>query len=89
VRGQRIVITADIPLAARSLARGARVLDPRGRPFTTQNIGDMLAARELMNELRQSGEITGGPEPYTPKDRSKFLSKLDETVHAALRAARS
>ncbi|QVL34148.1 YaiI/YqxD family protein [Telmatocola sphagniphila] len=76
-----LVITADIPLAARSLAKGAHVLDPRGKPFTESDIGYALASRDLMNELRQSGEITGGPAPMTPKDRSRFLAKLDETLH--------
>ena len=76
-----LVITADIPLAARSLAKGAKVLDPRGKPFTESDIGYALASRELMIELRQTGEITGGPAPMTPKDRSRFLAKLDETLH--------
>ena len=81
-----IVVTADIPLAARCLARSARVLDAKGRPFTDNDIGSALAMRNLMDELRQGGTVTGGPAPMTPKDRSRFLSKLDEAVNAVRRA---
>ena len=81
-----IVITADIPLAARALAKAARVLDAKGYPFTENEIGAALAMRDLMDELRQSGAATGGPAPMTPKDRSRFLSKLDELVNAVRRA---
>lgn len=82
-----IVVTADIPLAARAIANRAAVLDPKGRVFTENDIGAALATRDLMDELRQRGETTGGPAPMTPKDRSRFLSKLDELVNAARRAA--
>lgn len=81
-----IAITADIPLAARCLAKDVRVLNPKGHPFTDNDIGSALALRELMDELRQGGTITGGPAPMTPKDRSRFLSKLDETINAVRRA---
>ena len=81
-----IVITADIPLAARCLEKGARVLDPKGHPFTENDIGSALAMRDLMAELRQGGTIAGGPAPMTPKDRSRFLSKLDEVINAVRRA---
>jgi uncharacterized protein len=81
-----VVITADIPLAARCLANGARVLGPKGHPFTENDIGSALAMRELMEGLRQGGAVTGGPAPMTPKDRSRFLSKLDEAVNAVRRA---
>jgi uncharacterized protein len=80
-----IVITADIPLAARCLANAAFVLDPKGRPFTESAIGSALALRDLMNDLRQAGESTGGPAPMTPMDRSRFLSKLDETINLVKR----
>ena len=80
-----VVVTADIPLAARCLAKGARVLDPKGRPFTDNDIGSALALRGLLDELRQGGAMTGGPAPMTPKDRSRFLSKLDEAVNAVRR----
>jgi uncharacterized protein YaiI (UPF0178 family) len=81
-----VVVTADVPLAARCLAAGARALDPRGRPFTDNDIGAALATRDLMDELRQGGAVTGGPAPMTAKDRSRFLSKLDEVLSAVRRA---
>lgn len=81
-----IVVTADIGLAARCLANQARVLDPKGRPFTEHDIGATLATRDLMHELRQAGAVSGGPTAMTPKDRSRFLSKLDETANAVRRA---
>ena len=80
-----IVITADIPLAARCLERQARVLDPKGRPLTENHIGGALALRQLLEDLRQGGERTGGPSPMTAKDRSRFLAKLDELIAAVLR----
>ncbi len=80
-----VVITADIPLAARCLAKSARVLDPKGRPFTENDIGAALAMRDLRDGLRQGGAVTGGPAPMTPKDRSRFLSKFDEVVNAVRR----
>jgi uncharacterized protein len=80
-----IVITSDIPLAARCLAKEARALDPKGHPFTDNDIGAALAMRQLMDDLRQSGSVTGGPAPMTPKDRSRFLSKLDALLNAANR----
>lgn len=80
-----IVITADIPLASRCLEAGARVLGPKGKPFTTDSIGDAMASRALHDHLRQMGVMTGGPAPRQSRDRSRFLSKLDEVVNAALR----
>ncbi len=84
-----IVITADIPLAARCVANDARVLSPKGQPFTENDIGSALALRSLLDELRQGGAITGGPAPMTPKDRSRFLAKLDETINAVRREHRA
>lgn len=81
-----IVVTADIPLASRCLANGIHVLDAKGRSFTDTNIGSALAMRDLTDRLRQGGAFTGGPAPMTPKDRSRFLSKLDEAVNAVRRA---
>jgi uncharacterized protein len=83
-----IVITADIPLAARSLAKAARVLDAKGHAFTANNIAEALALRAMLEEARQAGTATGGPSPMTPKDRSRFLSKLDEAASAACRLSR-
>src|SRR5207253_3810875 len=81
-----IVVTADIPLAARCVAKDAHVLDPKGHLFTDNDIGSALAMRGLMDELRQSGVMTGGPAPMAPEDRSRLLSKLDELVNAVRRA---
>jgi uncharacterized protein len=80
-----VVVTADVPLAARCVAAGAAALDPKGRPFTDSDVGAALAMRDLREELRQSGVMTGGPAPMTAKDRSRFLGKLDELVSAARR----
>ena len=81
-----IVITADIPLADRCLRAGARVLGPKGEEFTEDAIGDALATRALLDMLRQSGEFGGGPAPFAKADRSRFLGKLDELIHAVRRA---
>jgi uncharacterized protein YaiI (UPF0178 family) len=81
-----VVITADIPLAARCLAKDARVLGPKGHAFTDNDIGSALALRTLLDELRQGGAVTGGPAAMTPRDRSRFLAKLDETINAVRRA---
>jgi uncharacterized protein len=81
-----IVITADIPLAARCLAAGAYVLGPTGRPFTESNIGDALATRNLLSEMRSAGIESGGPPPFDPQDRARFLQALDRAVHALRRA---
>lgn len=80
-----IVITADIPLAARCLARGARALGPKGREFTPEAIGNALATRQIMEHLRQIGETTQGPRAMAPKDRSNFLSALDRLINAIKR----
>lgn len=80
-----VVVTADIPLAARCLEAGAQVVSPSGEPFTEDDIGSALATRELLAELREGGVATGGPRPFSQKDRSRFLHALD----AALRVART
>jgi len=82
-----IVVTGDIPLADRCLKKGARVLAPNGQLFTEASIGDALANRELMEHLRQMGAVTGGPKPFAPADRSRFLSRLGEIIQAARRAS--
>ena len=80
-----ICVTSDIPLAARCLAKSARALSSTGRLWTTDNIGNALAGREIGRHLREIGVATGGPAPLTKADRSKFLSALDTFVQAALR----
>ena len=80
-----IVITADIPLASRCVKAGAAVIAPNGKAFTEDSIGMTLAVRNLMSDLRESGEITGGPRGFSPKDRSAFLSTLDQTIRRIAR----
>jgi uncharacterized protein YaiI (UPF0178 family) len=75
-----IVVTADVPLASRCVKAGAAVIAPNGKPFTEDTIGMTLATRNLMDSLRSAGEITGGPKPFAPRDRSAFLSALDQAV---------
>lgn len=88
VRPGDVVVTADIPLAARCLERGARVLGTSGRVFSEDSIGGQLATRDLKANLREAGIVSGGPPPISGKDRSRFLSKLDELVQRSLREAR-
>ena len=78
-----IVVTSDIPLAGRCLAAGAQAVSPTGKPFTESSIGMALAMRELMSDLRAMGEASGGPRPFSPRDRSAFLSALDAAVMRA------
>ena len=80
-----VVVTADIPLAARCLAVGARVLGSNGREFVQDSIGDLLATRDLKAQLRETGVMSGGPPPISGRDRSRFQSKLDELVQRSLR----
>lgn len=80
-----IVVTADIPLAARCLKSGALVIGPTGRAFTEDSIGSALASRSIGEHLRSIGEVTRGPAPFQAGDRSRFLSALDEAVHRARR----
>ena len=89
VTDQDLVITADIPLAARCLDKGAQVLGHRGRPFTEESIGEALASRELMSQLRDMGLASGGPPPFAKKDRSSFLHNLDETIRSLKKRAQT
>jgi uncharacterized protein YaiI (UPF0178 family) len=81
-----IVITADVPLASRCVKAGAEVIAPNGKPFSEESIGMTLATRNLMDSLRSAGEITGGPKPFAPRDRSSFLSALDQAIVRLTRA---
>lgn len=75
-----IVVTGDIPLASRCLKKGSQVLGNTGRPFTEDNIGDVLSLRDLLHDLREQGMITSGPKPFEKKDRSRFLQELDKMI---------
>ncbi len=75
-----IVVTADVPLASRSVKAGATVIAPNGKPFDEDSIGLTVATRNLLHELRSAGAVTGGPKPFAPRDRSRFLSALDQAI---------
>jgi len=83
-----VVVTADVPLADRCVKAGARVLAPNGRPFTKDSIGNDIATRNLLTELRDTGQIRGGGRPFTKEDRSRFLGALDNTIQAIRRTGR-
>jgi uncharacterized protein YaiI (UPF0178 family) len=83
-----IAITGDIPLAARCLEKGARVVDHRGGTFTETSIGSALATRALMQDLRDMGTVRGGGPPMGKADRSRFLATLDGAIQASLRQPR-
>lgn len=85
VQPHDIVVTADIPLASRCLKASAHVLGPTGKLFTENNIGQAVATRDLLSELRGAGEITGGPPPLKKRDRSRFLQQLDEVIQSIRR----
>ncbi len=83
-----IVVTADVPLASRCVKAGAEAIAPNGKPFDEASMGMTLAVRNLMHDLRSAGEVTGGPRPFTPKDRSAFLSALDQAIRRLQRGRR-
>jgi uncharacterized protein YaiI (UPF0178 family) len=85
VEADDVVITTDIPLAARCVGKGAYVLGPTGKRFTDDNIGPALATRNLLSELRELGGIAGGPPPFGKRDRSRFLEGLDKVVNDIVR----
>ena len=82
-----IVVTSDVPLASRCVKAGASVVAPNGRAFTDASIGMALATRNLLQQIRDSGEITGGPKPFAPRDRSNFLSALNQAIVRLKRAS--
>lgn len=82
-----VAVTADVPLAARLVEKGVHVLGPTGRPFTPETIGMAVAMRDLKQHLRETGEIKGYNPGFSQKDRSAFLSALDQAVRRAIRAA--
>ena len=81
-----IVVTADIPLASRCVKRGARVLGPTGYEWSDANIGQALATRDLLAELRDAGAMLGGPPPFQARDRSRFLQSLDQMIQKLQRS---
>ena len=83
-----LVITADIPLAARIVAKGAVGLDPRGELYTEENVGERLSIRDMMQELRSAGMIQGGPAAFSNTDRQRFASSLDCTLTRMIRGRR-
>lgn len=80
-----VVVTADVPLAARCLAAGACVLGSNGREFTEDSIGGAVATRDLKAQLREGGTHTAGPRALSDADRSRFASRLDDIVVRCLR----
>ncbi|MBX9843540.1 MAG: YaiI/YqxD family protein [Xanthobacteraceae bacterium] len=82
-----IVVTADVPLASRAVKAGAVAIAPNGKPFDDSSIGMTVATRNLLHELRSAGAVTGGPKPFEPRDRSRFLSALDQAIVRLKRAA--
>ena len=83
---QSLVVTADILLAGRCIEAGATVLAPTGKPFNSSNIGGAIATRAIMADLRAGLEQTGGPAPFSNKDRSQFLNALDRELGRLIRA---
>ena len=83
-----IAITNDIPLAERVLAAGGAAIAPNGRPFTADTIGSAIAQRALMEQIRSTGEITGGPKPFAAADRSQFLQAMDQAIQKELKRRR-
>jgi hypothetical protein len=82
VRAGDLIVTADIPLAAEVIGRGGHALDPRGLLYTSENIPERLAMRNLMDQLRGSGLQTGGPAPWSPSDSHAFANQLDRILSA-------
>lgn len=88
LRAGDVVITNDIPLAERALRGGAAAIAPNGRAFTVDSIGSAIAQRAIMEQIRSTGAITGGPKPFDRTDRSRFLQSLDETINREMRKRR-
>jgi uncharacterized protein len=83
-----LVITADIPLAARIVTKGGVALDPRGELYTEENVGDRLSMRDLMQELRMEGVVHGGPAQFGLTDRKRFASALDRLLTKMVKGRR-
>lgn len=83
-----VVVTNDIPLAGRVLTKDAHAVAPNGKPFTPDSIGTALAHRSIMEHIRSTGEITGGPPPFSSANRSQFLQTLDQIISREQRLKR-
>ena len=83
-----LVVTADIPLAAEAVRQGATALNPRGELYTDANVGERLAARDLLDQLRVDGQVVGGPAQFSSKDRQAFANQLDRWLTARRRSQR-
>ena len=83
-----IVITADIPLADKVVSKGALALNPRGELYTEESIRQKLSIRNFMTEMRDAGEITGGPKPFSDKDKHKFAAAFDKIMSQKIRATK-
>jgi uncharacterized protein YaiI (UPF0178 family) len=81
-----LVVSDDIPLAHAAIKRGAWVIEPRGTLFTDDNIGERSAVRDLLHDLRESGERLGGPAPFGPKDKQRFADTFDRALNKLLRS---
>lgn len=75
-----VVVTTDVPLADRCVKAGAVAIAPNGKVFDQASVGMALAVRDLMSDLREAGAVTGGPKPFSPRDRSAFLQALDREI---------
>jgi len=80
VKANELVITADIPLAAKVIEKNALVINPRGEIYTEENIGEILSMRNFLKDMRDSGSITGGPASYGPKDIQSFTNSLNQIL---------
>jgi uncharacterized protein YaiI (UPF0178 family) len=80
-----VVITADTPLASRAIKKGVKVIAYNGKPFSEDSIGMALAMRDLMSQLRETGDVRGNNPVFTPSDRSRFLQGLENTIQALKR----
>lgn len=89
IHSNDIVVTADIPLAARAVALGAHVMGVTGKPFTQETIGMAVAMRDLKQHLRETGESKGYNAGFTPQDRSRFLGALDQMAREAVAQSQS
>lgn len=81
-----VVVTADIPLAAKLVEKDVFVIDPRGEEYSGENMGERLAVRDFMDSLRGSGVETGGPRPYGPREKQAFAAALDRVLTRAMRS---